>query len=87
MTSTKVYVVITGRFGSDYAGVSLTADRVWFQHVSSSTGWLVRDTTGGFSDRKAELDAAYPEGWEAVLIDKGDPMPEEIAHHFEQVQS
>lgn len=81
----KVYVVPTGRWGTgDIAGVSVTADRVWFQHVSSSLGWLVRDTTTGFGDRRLELEQAYPDGFEVVLVQPGDDLPAEIAHHFER---
>lgn len=81
--TTNVYVVVTGSFGSDVAGVSVAADRLWFQHVSSSTWFLERDTTDGFADRKAQLDAAYPDGWTAVLVEVGAPLPDEVAHHFE----
>lgn len=82
-SSPIVYVVALGRWGtSDISGVSCDAERVWFEHVSSSMGWLVRDTTTGFTDRREQLEAAYPGGFRTVLVGPGDEMPREIAHHF-----
>lgn len=81
-----VYVVVTARHPSgDVAGASFTKDRMWFSHMSSSDSWLLRDCTGGFSDRKKQLDDAYGEdGWEAVLVDtkQVNGLPVEIQHHF-----
>lgn len=71
---TTVYVVPTGRLSiGDYAGVSMTADRVWF---------LERDTTVGFKDRREQLEAAYLDGFEIVMVEPGQDLPPEIAHHF-----
>jgi hypothetical protein len=80
---TRIYVVVTAEWGGhDVVGCSVTADRAWFSHVSSDTRWLTRDTTDGFSDRRAQLEAAYPDGYEVVLINPGAELPAEIAHHF-----
>ena len=82
---TKVYVVATGRWRSgDIVGVSVTADRIWFQHVSSSLSWLKRDTTDGWSDRKHQLQQAYPDGYEVIVVGPDDALPPEIAHHFNE---
>lgn len=84
---TTVYVVPTGRLSiGDYAGVSMTADRVWFQHVSSNLWFLERDTTVGFRDRREQLEAAYPDGFEIVMVEPGQDLPAEIAHHFESAE-
>lgn len=80
---TTIYVVPTGRWISgDFSGLSVTADRVWFQHVSSSLGYLRRDTTDGFSDRRVQLEEAYPNGYKVVLVLPDEDLPAEIAHHF-----
>ena len=86
----RVYVVALGRFGgADYAGVSCDKDRVWFQHMSSSLWYLKSDCTTGFPDRRAELEKAYPDGFETVLIDLADggSPPAEIAHHFTKAEA
>ena len=79
---TTVYVVETSRWGTDICGVSVTADRVWFSHVSSSPSYLRRDTTDGWPDRRLELEAAYPDGYKVVYVTGDDELPAEIAHHF-----
>lgn len=83
--TTKIYVVVESVWTTgDVSGTSVTVDRVWFSHMSSNRAWLLRDCTGGFADRRAELDAAYPGGWEPVLLDVGAEIPTEIQHHFRE---
>jgi len=83
--STVLYVVVEARWESgDVIGCSMTADRVWFEHMSSSVTWLRQDTTTGFRDRRDLLEAAYPNGLVVKVVDltNGDELPEEIEHHF-----
>ncbi len=78
----KVYVVVTDTWrNGDVYGLSATAEKVWYQHVSSNISFLVRDTTSNFGRSKVFAEA-FPEGIEVVLVDVGDTIPEEIAHHF-----
>lgn len=80
---TRIYVVVTAEWGGhDVVGYSVSADRAWFSHVSSDARWLKRDTTDGFRDRREQLEAAYPNGYEVVLVELGAELPVEIAHHF-----
>ena len=83
--STKeiVYVVVTGGFGSDVVGELVHPDReqLW-GHMSSSQGWLRRDLTDGFEDRREKLAAMFPDGYEVVEVGLDDPLPEPIAHLY-----
>lgn len=80
-----VYVCLTSVWTSgDVAGVSVNAEHgALFGHVSSGTGWLIRDTTNGFADRAAKLAELFPDGWRRVFVDlTREPMPEPIAKWF-----
>lgn len=81
----KVYVVVTGRFGtSDVSGILMHADgEVTAQHVSSSVSWLQNDLTTSFADRREALEARYPGGYDVQVVDLFDEdPPPEIAEHF-----
>lgn len=81
----RLYVVPIGRLGDDYAGVLASAGKVWWQHVSSSTSWLARDLTSG-TERVAELAAAFPDGYDLVVLEAGAELPPEIAYLFEPAE-
>lgn len=68
-----VYVVVTAQWNSDIAGcLLLDSGEVKWEHMSSGQGWLVRDLTSGFADRRAELERIYPNGYDVVLVGRDD---------------
>jgi hypothetical protein len=82
-TLPKVYIVAGRRedaYTGDLGGALHTADgELLWSHVSSTTGWLRRDLTTGFTDRKRDLERRYPDGYDVVWLAPGDPLPWEDA--------
>jgi len=81
-TLPTVYVVIQGEWSTgDVAGALLTegGEALW-GHMSSSVGWLQRDLTNGFSDRRDELDRRYPGGYRVVVSEGWDKVPGPVQH-------
>ena len=79
----KVYIVVLGHSAlGDIDGVLVTVeDGPLWSHMSSDIEWLRNDLTTTFTDRKATLEAKYPDGYDVVLID-GTPLPADIARYF-----
>jgi hypothetical protein len=82
MTETQrptLYIVAArdeSAYTGDIAGALYTADgELLWSHVSSTTGWLRRDLTTGFTDRKYALEQRYPDGYDVVWNGPSDPVP------------
>lgn len=75
-----VYVIVQSEWKSGDVGGSLLLDtgEVPWGHMSSSRGWLQRDLTNGFGDRRARLEALYPNGYDVVLVDADDELPADV---------
>lgn len=75
-----VYVVIDCQFGSGDVGGSLLLDtgEVKWGHLSSGLGWLQRDLTVGFTDRRVELERLYPNGYDVVVVDGDGQIPDDV---------
>lgn len=56
-------------FGDDVGGILVDPynGEVLYSHISSNIDWLKLDLTTNFPDRRRELNAKYPEGYEVVL--------------------
>jgi len=75
-----VYVVIESEWKSGDVGGCLLLDtgEVKWSHMSSSRGWLQRDLTVGFTDRRTELERLYPNGYEVVVVDGDGQIPDDV---------
>ncbi len=75
-----VYVVVEGRWPGGDASGSLLLDfgEVLWSHLSSSLSWLKSDLTTGFVDRRVHLADRYPDGYDVVVVDIGDEIPEDV---------
>jgi hypothetical protein len=75
-----IYVVEQAKFSSgDVSGCLLldTGEVLW-GHLSSGRGWLERDLTNGFTDRRERLGALYPGGYRVVYVDADGIIPPEV---------
>jgi hypothetical protein len=80
LAAPAVYVVLNTRWGAGDCSGSLllsSGEGLW-GHMSSSLGWLVRDLTIQFPDRREKLEALYPEGYMIVVADRAGIIPDEI---------
>lgn len=75
-----VYVCPQSTWGSgDVAGcLLLDTGEVPWSHMSSSMGWLTRDLTSGFTDRREELERRYPDGYEVIVAEADGDIPAEV---------
>ena len=82
-TLPEVYIVVQGRSAiGDVIGLLVTAeDGPLWGHTSSHLEYLKGDLTTTFTERRAALEAKYPDGYDVVVID-GSPLPEPIARYF-----
>lgn len=75
-----VYVVLAAEWKSgDVSGTLLldTGEPMW-GHLSSSRGWLWRDLTQSFNDRRRTLAERYPNGYKVLFVDVNDQLPQEV---------
>lgn len=75
MTKPRVYAVVTAKYGHSDVGGQLfdhKGEPLW-SHLSSSEGWLWRDLTTGFTDRREALEAKYPEGYDVMCLAERSP--------------
>jgi hypothetical protein len=75
-----VYVVPHAQWSTgDISGcLLLESGEVLWSHISSSMGWLQRDLTSGFGDRREELERRYPDGYNVVVAEKEGDVPAEV---------
>lgn len=75
-----VYVIVGAKWqGGDVAGSLLldTGEPMW-GHMSSSEGWLWRDLTQSFNDRRQQLAQRYPDGYSVVWCISDNHIPAEV---------
>jgi len=75
-----VYVVPEYQMSSGDVGGCLLRDNgeVPWSHMSSSVSWLQRDLTNGFADRREQLNAWYPNGYDVVVVTEGVEIPADV---------
>lgn len=77
MPAPRLYMLVTHTYGTEVVGTLYDhqGEPLW-QHMSSSLEWLRLDLTSGFASRREDLASRYPEGYEAVLVNRDMDNPD-----------
>ena len=77
-----LFAMVTAVLGGDVAGVLYDHEgEPLHSHFSSSEGWLWHDLTTGFTDRREQLEALYPDGYEVVKLGRNATEEDFVALH------
>lgn len=79
----EVYIVVLAKHSSgDVSGVLADQQGILWGHTSSSMDFLKGDLTTTFTERRMTLEDRYPDGYEVVVLDNDEPLPDVIAAYF-----
>lgn len=74
----KVYVFCNGTFDRDLVMVAVCENGVYLgSHICSNLSFARHDLTGT-PKRKEAIEAVYPDGYEVVVLEKGEFPPDEV---------